>query len=210
MIIIGLTGSIGMGKSTAAQLLRKQGVPVHEADAAVHKLFARGGGAVAAVGALFPKAIVKGAVDRKKLGQIVYGNRRLLKKLEAVVHPLVHQATARWLDEQRKAKFKLVVLDIPLLFEADREETVDAIWVVSAPPDVQKARVLARPGMDAARFKKILSHQVKDSLKRKRADEVIPTGDGLKLTDLHLKLALKRAKTVPAHAWRDYWKSLTT
>jgi dephospho-CoA kinase len=207
MIIIGLTGSIGMGKSTAARQLRRMGVPVHEADKAVHKLLTRGGAAVPFVAALFPQSLKRGAIDRRALASIVYQNSTALRRLEAIVHPLVHQATARWLRSQKKLGRKLVVLDIPLLFEVKREHTVDAIWVVSAPPAVQRARVLARPHMTPARFKAILRQQVSDTAKRRRADVVIPTLSHADSRE-HLQNALLHATKLSRKSYPAYWEKL--
>jgi dephospho-CoA kinase len=207
MIIIGLTGSIGMGKSTAAALLRGLKVPVHEADKAVHKLLGPKGRAVKAVAEIFPTTLKKGEIDRRLLAQAVYGNKSALRKLEAVLHPLVQQETARWLKRQKALRRKLVVLDIPLLFEAKREAGCDAIWVVSAAAAIQRARVLARPGMTPSRLQAILRRQLPDTEKRRRADIVIPTGDGLALTKVHLQKALRRPMT--AQAWTQYWTALT-
>lgn len=207
MIVIGLTGSIGMGKSTAARQLRRMGVPVHEADKAVHKLLSRGGAAVPFVATLFPGTLKSGAIDRKVLGARVFGNVRALRKLEAVLHPLVHQATAHWLEKQKNQGRQLVVLDIPLLFEIKREHTVDAIWVVSVPADVQRARVLARPGMSVARFKSILRRQLSDASKRRRADVVIPTLTFAK-SRAHLQNALLRATKLKGRAYQIYWEKL--
>jgi len=206
MKIIGLTGSIGMGKSTAAALLRKMGIPVHEADKAVHKLLGPRGRAVAAVAQLFPDCRKGNQIDRRTLGQLVYANRAALKRLESVLHPLVQQDTARWLKRQHTRRTPVVVLDIPLLFEAGREPGCDVVWVVSAAPTIQKARVLARPGMTEARFKAIVRRQLPDAEKRRRANVVIPTGDGVALTKVHLQSALKRGIT--AGVWQRYWKKL--
>lgn len=179
MIILGLTGSIGMGKSTAAGMLRRMGVPVHDADAAVHALFAPGGKAVAAVAAAFPGVIgPDGAVDRKALGARVFGDDAALKWLEAIVHPLVRAAERDFLARQRRRRVRLVVLDIPLLFETHGERRCDVVAVVSAPAFLQAARVLARPGMTRQRLNAVLAKQMPDCIKRRRADLVIPTGLG--------------------------------
>jgi dephospho-CoA kinase len=183
MKIIGLTGSIGMGKSTAAAMLKDMGVPVHEADAAVHRLMQPGGAAVDAVGELYPPACAKnekGAVfiDRGVLGRAAFADDHLMQKLEAILHPLVRQEEKRFLDEARARGVKLAVLDIPLLFESGGETRVDEVWVVSAPPFVQRLRVMARPGMTPEKFAAILVKQMPDEEKRRRADVVIPTGFG--------------------------------
>ena len=176
MIILGLTGSIGMGKSTTAGLFREAGVPVFDADAAVHDLYR--GSAVAAIEAAFPGATREGAVDRTLLRARVLDDAAALKRLEAVVHPLVRARRDAFLAETRAAGHAVAVLDVPLLFETGLEATVDAVVVVSAPAPVQKARVLARPGMTEASLSAILARQVPDADKRRRADHVIETGAG--------------------------------
>ena len=177
MIVLGLTGSIGMGKSTTAAMFAALGVPVNDADAVVHELYR--GKAVPLVGEAFPDSIVDGAVDRNRLSTAVLGNPAALKRLEAIVHPFVRDAETEFLARQRAAGAPLVVLDIPLLFEVGAEGRVDRIAVVTAPADVQRARVLARPGMTEQKFEAILSKQVPDREKRARADFVIDTGQGL-------------------------------
>ena len=153
---LGLTGSIGMGKSTAARMFRRLGVPVHDADAAVHALFREGGAAVGPVSEAFPEAIRDGAVDRAVLGQAVFGNAERLARLEAIVHPLVRQTSDRFLRRARARRAPLAVFDVPLLFETGAEARYDAVAVVSAPAFVQSHRVLARPGMTAERLAAIL------------------------------------------------------
>lgn len=179
MFVLGLTGSIGMGKSETAKMFQRLGVPVYDADAAVHRLYAPGGAAVTAVGTLFPGSVKEGAVDRQALGAIVLGDDTKLRSLEAIVHPLVAAARQAWLEEQAEKGEPLVVLDIPLLYEGGGEKYVDAVLVVSAPPELQRARVLARPGMTEERFAAILAKQVSDADKRARADFVIATDLGL-------------------------------
>lgn len=156
MKILGLTGSVGMGKSTAAGMLRRLGVPVHDADAAVHRLLAKGGGAVAAVEEAFPGVRREGAIDRKALGARVFGNPEALRRLEAILHPKVRAETEAWLQRQRRRRVPLVVLDVPLLFEGGDLARYDAVVVVSAPGFVQRARVLRRPGMTEERYRQIL------------------------------------------------------
>ena len=182
MIVLGLTGSIGMGKSTAAALLRRLGVPVHDADAAVHRLLGRRGAAVAAVAAAFPGTAGKAGINRAALGRRVFGDPASLRRLEAILHPLVRADTDRFLRRMAARRVPLVVLDIPLLFESGGARRCDAIIVVSAPSFLQRARVLARPGMDEARFAAILAKQMPDAEKRRRADFVVPTGLGRRLT----------------------------
>ena len=180
MIILGLTGSIGMGKSTVAAMFAGEGVPVFDADAEVHRLQGPGGRLVAAIEAAFPGSTGESGVDRTLLGKAVFGNPDALKRLEAIVHPAVAQERGAFLEANRDRP--LVVLDIPLLFEAGGWRQVDRIAVVSAPGDVQRARVLARPGMTAGRFESILAKQMPDAEKRERADFVIPTGGTLEET----------------------------
>lgn len=175
--VIGLTGSIGMGKSTTADFFRKHGVPVHDSDAAVHALYA--GRAAPLVEAAFPGVVVDGTVDRKRLGERVLGDRQALKRLEATVHPLVREEEEAFLDTARRERAPIVVLDIPLLFETGAEARCDAVVVVSAPPEVQRARVLARPGMTEEQFERIHVKQTPDAEKRRRADFVVDSSRGL-------------------------------
>jgi dephospho-CoA kinase len=177
MIVLGLTGSIGMGKTTTAALFRDAGVPVYDADAAVHALYGRGGAAVAPVEAAFPGVVVEGAIDRGKLSERVAANPSALPRLEAIVHPLVMAERAAFLESAKGAD--VVVLDIPLLFETHAEGLVEAIIVVSAPEDVQRRRVLSRPGMSEDKFAALLARQTPDAEKRRRADFVIETNAGL-------------------------------
>jgi dephospho-CoA kinase len=176
MVVLGLTGSIGMGKSIAAQRLRRLGVPVHDADAEVHRLLQTDRATIAAVGAAFPGVIRDGAVDRGELGQRVFGDEAALRRLESILHPRVRLAATRFLRRNARERRPLVALDIPLLFETRSERRCDAVVVVSAPSFVQAARVLHRPGMTAKRFAAILALQTPDATKQKRADFVIPTG----------------------------------
>jgi dephospho-CoA kinase len=182
MIVVGLTGSIGMGKSTAAALLRRLGVPVHDADAAVHRLLGRDGAAVKAVVAAFPGTARKAGIDRAALGRRVFGDAASLRRLEDILHPLVRADTDRFLRRMAARRVPLVVLDIPLLFESGGARRCDAVIVVSAPAFLQRARVLARPGMSEARLAAILAKQMPDGEKRRRADFVVPTGLGRRLT----------------------------
>jgi dephospho-CoA kinase len=182
VILIGLTGSIGMGKSTTAAMFRDAGVPVYDADAAVHDLYDAGGAAVGPVGEAFPGAVKDGRVDREALRQAVLGNPEALKRLNAIVHPLVGRDRMGFFAKAEADGADIVVLDIPLLFESGGARRCDAIIVVSAPSFLQRARVLARPGMDEARFAAILAKQMPDAEKRRRADFVVPTGLGRRLT----------------------------
>lgn len=179
MIVLGLTGSIGMGKSTTAGLFRQAGIPVYDADAEVAALYARGGGAVAVVDHAFPGVVSDGAVDRTRLSAALAAEPDGLKRLEAVVHPLVHARRVAFLDEARAEGAAVVVLDIPLLFEVGAQDEVDAVVVVSAPEEVQHQRALARPGMSSEKLAMILARQVPDADKRARADFVIDTSKGL-------------------------------
>jgi dephospho-CoA kinase len=174
MKILGLTGSIGMGKSTVAAMFEEAGVPVFDADAAVHELQGPGGALVPAIEAAFPGTTGPDGVDRGTLGAQVLGNREALGRLEAIVHPAVADMRQRFLEANRDAP--LIVFDIPLLFEKGDGAGLDAVAVVSAPADVQRARVLARPGMTAEKFERILALQMPDAEKRARADFVIATG----------------------------------
>jgi dephospho-CoA kinase len=172
--ILGLTGSIGMGKSTVAAMLRDLGVPVFDADAAVHALQGPQGALLGAIEAAFPGTTGPQGVDRAKLGAAVFGNREALTRLESIVHPAVGVMRKAFLRDNADAP--LVVFDIPLLYEKGGHEGLDAVAVVSAPADVQRARVLARPGMSKEKFEQILALQVPDAEKRRRADHVIDTG----------------------------------
>ncbi|MHA1152162.1 MAG: dephospho-CoA kinase [Alphaproteobacteria bacterium] len=176
MFVLGLTGSIGMGKTTAAKMLRRMGLPLHDSDRAVHRLLAKGGAAVAAVEAAFSGVVVEGAVDRERLAAQVFEDRMALKRLEGILHPAVRQATRAFLDRQARGRRSLVVLDIPLLFESGSEALCDAVAVVTAPFFVQRHRVIGRRGMTMARFQAILAKQMPDREKRRRADFVVTTG----------------------------------
>ncbi len=173
--LLGLTGSIGMGKSTTAAMFAAEGVPVWDADAAVHRLYARGGAGVAAIAALRPAAIVDGAVDRARLKQWIAADSDALTRIEAAVHPLVAADRAAFVDRAAGAGAELVLLDIPLLFETGAESMLDATLVVSVPAEIQRARVLARPGMTESQFAAILARQMPDAEKRARASHVIET-----------------------------------
>ena len=176
MKIVGLTGSIGMGKSTAANTFRRLHVPVFDADAAVHALQSRGGRAVAPIGTAFPGTVRDGRVDREALRHAVLGKDEALTRLERIVHPLVRDAERRFLAAARRRAEPLVVLDIPLLFETRGEGRCDLVVVVSAPAAVQRIRVLRRPGMTEARLAAIRARQMPDREKRRRADLVVETG----------------------------------
>ena len=179
MILIGLTGSIGMGKSTTAAMFREAGVPVYDVDAAVHDLYDQGGAAVAPVGEAFPGAVRDGKVDREALRQAVLGDPEALKRLNAIVHPLVGRDRIGFFQQAEADGADMVVLDIPLLFETGGHANVDAVVVASAPADMQRERVLARPGMTAERLDAILAQQMADAEKRARAHFVVDTSRGL-------------------------------
>ena len=176
---IGLTGSIGMGKSTTARMFAKQGIPVHDADATVHRLYSKGGAAVEPVGKAFPEALKDEAIDRDALRKAVIGNDDAMKQLERIVHPLVHADEAALLAEAERDNAPFVIFDIPLLFETGGDARMDAVIVVTAPADVQRKRVLERGTMSEEDFECILARQVPDSEKRRRAQFVIDTGDGM-------------------------------
>ena len=211
MVIVGLTGSIGMGKSTAAKMLREMGVPVYDADAAVHALQAPGGAALPGIEAAFPGVVKAGVLDRQLLGGRVFGNKEALRRLEAIVHPLVAREQRAFLRRAALAGERLVVLDIPLLFEGMGERRVDATLVVSAPAFLQRRRVMARPGMTAEKLDGILRQQVPDSLKRRRASIVIPTGLGLAPTRAALADAVADLRELPGRFWPpDPWREKFT
>ena len=171
MLILGLTGSIGMGKSTTAGFFRQAGVLVHDSDAVVHRLYE--GAAVAPVEAAFPGVAVAGTIDRGKLAAQLVGKPEAIKRLEAIVHPLVRAVSQRFIEEQMRRGTRVIVLDIPLLFETGGEKNVDAAVVVSAPADVQRARVLGRPGMTAEKLDALLARQMSDADKRGRAHFIV-------------------------------------
>ena len=194
MIILGLTGSVGMGKSTAAREFRRLHIPVHDADKAVHRLLGRGGRAVADVAAAFPGVLKDGAIDRIALGRQVFADPAALKRLEGILHPLVRAAERRFIARARRQRRKLVVLDIPLLFETGGQARCDKVLVVSAPRRIQLARVMARPGMTAERLAGVEARQMPDAEKRRRADIVIETGLGRRHSLAKLRRELKRLR----------------
>lgn len=186
MIILGLTGSIGMGKTATAHKFVAKNVPVYDADAAVHKLYEKGGGAVEPLAALFPSAYRDGAIDRSILRGKVVGNGELMAQLEAIVHPLVGDVMRQFLDETRANGARLCVLDIPLLFENGGDKGCDYICVVTAPEAVQRERVLARGAIDEGQFEAIKAKQTPDADKRARADFIISTAFGHAFTARHV------------------------
>ena len=179
MKIIGLTGSIGMGKSTTAAMFREAGIPVYDADAAVHAAYDVGGVAVGPVGEAFPGTVQDGRVDRETLRQHVLGKPDAMAKLNSIVHPLIRASRAEAFKAATASGADMIILDVPLIYETGGEKTMDAVIVVSAPAEMQRERVLAREGMNPERLDAILAQQLPDAEKRKRADYVIDTGQGL-------------------------------
>ncbi len=201
MIVVGLTGSIGMGKSTTAAMFAEAGAPVYDADAEVRRLYAAGGPAAAPIEAAFPGVTRDGAVDRARLGDRVLGDPAALARLNAIVHPLMGEARAAFFAEAKAAGADIVVLDIPLLFETGGERNVDAVVVVTAPAAMQRERVLARPGMSEAKLDAILAAQMADEEKRARAHYVVDTGAGMEAARTQVLgiLAALRAGGEAAH-----------
>jgi dephospho-CoA kinase len=195
MFVLGLTGSVGMGKSTTARFFAEAGVPVHDADAVVHRLYESE--AVEAIEAAFPGTTAGGQVDRAKLSARVLGDAAALERLEAIVHPLVQAAEERLLAEAKARGEKVTVLDIPLLFETGGEARVDAVVVASAPAEVQRARVLERPGMTIGKLEAILAKQMPDAEKRRRADFVVDTSRGFEAARDQVRAILAAVATMP-------------
>ena len=204
--ILGLTGSIAMGKSTASAMFRAFGVPVFDADGAVHELFTPGGAAVRPVLAAFPDCVdPNGGVDRKALGRAVFGDEEALHCLERIVHPLVRATQRRFLEKQSAARRPLAVMDIPLLYETGGDRLMDAVAVVSAPAFIQAQRVLRRPGMSRQRLDAILARQMPDREKRKRAEFVIPTGLGKRRSIAVIGAIIDDVAQRRAEAWPGRW-----
>jgi len=195
MIILGLTGSIGMGKSTAAGFFADCGVPVHDADAVVHRLYA--GEAAPAIEAAFPGTTRDGVVDRARLAERVVGDSLALKRLEAIVHPLVRRDEEKFLAQAEAAGAEIAVLDIPLLFESGGDRRCDATVVVSAPAEMQRQRVMSRPGMTAEKFARLLAQQVPDAEKRRRADFVVDSSQDFDSTRAQVRAILHAARRLP-------------
>jgi len=195
MFVLGLTGSLGMGKSATAKMFAEEGIPVHDADAAVHDLYE--GAAASLIEAAFPGTTTAGKVDRDKLAQRVLGDRAALEKLETIVHPLVRRAEQAFLDEAARSGARAAVLDIPLLFETGGEGRCDALVVVSAPPEIQRARAFERPGMTEQKFAAILAKQMPDADKRARADFVVDTSKGFDAARAQVRDILTRIATMP-------------
>lgn len=200
MLLVGLTGSIGMGKSKSAELFEAEGLPVYDADASVHALYEKGGVAVALLSDFFPEAIKDGAVDRTILGQLVLNDSEKLQKLESIVHPLAGQMQKEFLELQEASGKQAVILDIPLLLEKNAEGLVDVVVVVSTTPEVQKKRVLERPGMTEEKFLSILSKQMPDSEKREKADFVVDSTISEADAQRQIRDIIKKLDSFPARA----------
>lgn len=201
MLIIGLTGSIGMGKTETAKMFARHGIPVCDSDATVHLLYEKGGLAVEPIRALFTGAVVDGRVDRDLLARAVLGKPEAMKRLETAVHPLVRQAQVAFLAKAASSGAPMAVIDVPLLFETGGERSVDVVVVVSAPEDVQRRRVLARPGMTADKFELILKKQVSDAEKRSRAEFVVDSSKGLEHAERQVVAIIDALKHRPGKIW---------
>ena len=195
MVVIGLTGSLGMGKTTTLRFFAEAGVPVYDADETVHRLY--GGEAAASIEAVFPGTTGEQGVDRAKLAQAVLGDAAALARLEAIVHPLVRREELRFLEAARKTGVPVAVLDIPLLFETGGDRRVDAVVVVSAPAEMQRARAFERPGMTEEKFRALLAKQIPDQEKRRRADFVVDTSQGYDSARAQVHAILRKAGTLP-------------
>jgi dephospho-CoA kinase len=195
MVVIGLTGSLGMGKTTTLRFFAEAGVPVYDADETVHRLY--GGEAATSIEAAFPGTTGEQGVDRAKLAQAVLGDAAALARLEAIVHPLVRREEVRFLEAARKAGAPVVVLDVPLLFETGGDRRVDAVVVVSAPAEMQRARAFERPGMTEEKFRALLAKQIPDQEKRRRADFVVDTSQGYDYARAQVHAILRKAETLP-------------
>ena len=196
MFVLGLTGSIGMGKTTTARLFEESGVPVYDSDAVVHQLYE--GEAVTMIERAFPGTTSKGKVDRQQLGERVIGNASALKRLESIVHPLVRSEEARFLAAARGRGDPVVLLDIPLLFETGGEKRCDAVVVVSAPAEIQRQRVLQRPGMTAGKLGALLAKQMPDEEKRRRADFIVDSGQGIEEARRQVRAIVARVAKMPS------------
>ena len=204
MLIVGLTGSIGMGKSTVAAMLRARGIPVFDADAEVHRLY--DGAAVADIEAAFPGTTAEGRVDRARLAKAVIQSPAAIERLEALIHPLVRRAEREFLRAEKTRGASLAVLEIPLLYETGADRSVDAVIVASAAPDVQRARLRARPGMDEARLEALLARQTSDVEKRRRADFVVDTGTSHAETEAEVGAIIARLEGETGTALDRYWR----
>ncbi len=195
MFILGLTGSLGMGKSATAKMFAEEGVPVHDADAVVHRLY--DGEAAPQIEAAFPGTTQDGKVDREKLGKRVLGDPAAIKRLERIVHPLVGAAATRFLAEAERKGAAVAVLDVPLLYETGGDKRCDAVVVVSAPADVQRARAFERPGMTEQKLAALLAKQMPDAEKRARADFVVDTSRGFEAARAQVREILRKVATMP-------------
>jgi len=195
MFILGLTGSLAMGKSATAQMFVDEGVPLHDADAVVHSLY--DGEATAEIEAAFPGTTADGKVDRARLGERVIGDTAAIKRLEQIVHPKVTAASAKFLADAERAGAPVAVLDVPLLFETGGDKRCDAVAVVSAPADIQRKRAFERPGMTDDKFLAIIGKQMPDEEKRRRADFVVDTSRGFDHARAQVRDILKRVRTMP-------------
>jgi dephospho-CoA kinase len=195
MFVIGLTGSIGMGKSTTARFFAEAGVPVHDADATVHRLY--DGAAAPAIEAAFPGTTAGGKVDRGKLAERVLGDKAALRQLESIVHPLVREAEVRFLAEAERKGAPVALLDIPLLFETGGQERVDAVVTVSAPAAVQRARLLERVGMTEEKLQALIANQLPDAEKRRRADFVVDSSQGFEAARAQVQEILRQVAKMP-------------
>jgi dephospho-CoA kinase len=201
VVVIGLTGSIGMGKSTTARFFAEAGAPVHDADSAVHRLYA--GDAAAIIEAEFPGVSGAQGIDRDKLAKRVLNDPEALRRLEGIIHPLVRREEARFLDEAERSGAPIAVLDIPLLFETGADRRVDAVVVVTAPAEVQRARVFERTGMTEEKFQALLAKQTPDAEKRRRADFVVDTSKGFDFARAQVHAILQAASTQPIRRSRS-------
>ena len=204
VFIIGLTGSIGMGKSTASAMLEDMGLPIFDADAAVHALMAKGGAAVVAVEEAFPGVVTDDAVSRPELGKRVFGDTAALRRLERILHPRVGEAERAFLARVARRRLAYAVRDVPLLFETGGDKRCDATIVISAPAHIQRARVMARPGMTEDRLNQILAKQMPDAQKRQRADYVVPSGLGRRVTRDALAAVMRDIRSRKGEGLRDH------
>ena len=195
MLILGLTGSLAMGKSATAKMFAEEGVPVHDADAVVHRLYE--GEATPAIEAAFPGTTANGKVDREKLGKCVLGDAAAIQRLEKIVHPLVHAATQRFVAQAEASGAPVAVVDVPLLFETGGDKRCDAVVVVSAPADLQRRRAFERPGMTEEKLAAILAKQMPDAEKRARADFVVDTSQGFEAARAQVRDILKAVAKMP-------------
>jgi len=201
MVIVGLTGSIGMGKSETAKMFRRLGIAVYDADAAVHAIYAPGGPAVAPIEAAFPGVTGSDGVNRELLAKQVLNDATALKKLESIVHPLVGLEQQKFLEQAAAENLEMIVIDVPLLYETGGQKRVDCVVLVSAPYELQQERVLARPGMSEEKFQSILAKQVPDAEKRAQADYIIDSSQGIEHAMAQVEALIPLLKKAPAKAW---------